>query len=401
MKKFLLVSIIFLLAIGLGFYGFLKHKDVAVLNYTPASDVKNSNIEKNINTPPANVAVRNNCLPGFIKVPGNALYKTPDFCVMKYDAKAALISNPSVGLQPKLGDPCDGESNGHSYGTYRNNGRGCAATSQNNREIVSTASGFPIAYIPETGSGNDNAKAYCERMGWHLITNAEWMTIARNVEQVQANWCNANGTGCGAMPGTKGKILANGQNDRHNEESAGGASYDSALIASTDDAKACFGTTTDGSNTCGGAGSQKRTLTLSNNEVIWDFAGNVWQWVDGTVMRKDEPKSQTKGVLDLGWTLSDFAPGSLSSVIIDNGQGQSMGYDSFRPSNPSWNAVNGVGRIYHYSGANDTSTVVYGFIRGGNWKHGTDDGVFNMHLTPVPDATNINDVGFRCVAPMQ
>ena len=29
---------------------------------------------------------------------------------MKYDAKAALISNPTVGLQPKLGDPCDGKA---------------------------------------------------------------------------------------------------------------------------------------------------------------------------------------------------------------------------------------------------------------------------------------------------
>src|SRR6266481_2409253 len=268
-----------------------------------------------------------NCLPGFIKVPGDPLYNTPDFCVMKYDAKAALISNPTIGLEPKLGDPCSGENSGHSYGVYKNNGSGCAATSQNNKEIVSTASGFPIAYIPETGSGNDNAKAYCEHMGWHLITNPEWMTIARNVEKVPANWCNANGTGCGAQAGTKGKILANGHNDKHNEASAGGASFDSALIASQNDDQACFGTTTDGSNKCGGAGSQKRTLTLSNAGVIWDFAGNVWQWVDGTVARKNEPKSATKGVLDTGWTLSDFAPGSSPSVIIDNGQNGSLGYD--------------------------------------------------------------------------
>ncbi len=341
------------------------------------------------------------CLTGFVRVPGDPLYRTPDFCVMKYDAKAALISDPSVGLQPKLADPCDGESNGHSYGTYKNNAPGCAAISQNNKEIVSTASGFPIAYIPETGSATDNAVSYCQHMGWHLITNAEWMTIARNVEKVPANWCNLNGTGCGAQPGTKGKILASGQNDRHNEATAGGANSDSALIASTDDSKACFGTTTDGSNTCGGAGSQKRTLALSNGQVIWDFAGNVWQWIDGTALRKDEPKSATNGKLDIGWTLSDFAPGSLASVITDNGQGPSLGYDAFRPSNPAWNANNGVGRIYHYSAAADANNTAYTFIRGGNWKHGTDDGAFTMHITPTPDTTNINDVGFRCVAALQ
>ncbi len=363
--------------------------------YNQASSTKNSNSTS------TSAIVNKTCLPGFIKVPGDPLYHTSDFCIMKYDAKAANISNPTMGLQPKVGDPCDGESGGHSYGTYKNNGQGCGVTAKNNKVVVSTSSGFPIAYIPETGSGSDNAKSYCEQMGWHLITNPEWMSIARNLEKGRANWCNANATGCGAQPGTKGKILANGQNDKHNEASAGGASSDSALIASTDDSQACYGTTTDGSNTCGGAGSQKRTLTLSNGEIICDFAGNVWQWVDGTVMRKDEPKSATNNVLDTGWTLSDFAPGSLPSVITDNGQGLSLGYDSFRPSNPAWNANNGVGRIYHYSSASDTDTTLYTFIRGGNWKHGTDDGAFTMHLSPAPDKTNINDVGFRCVAPLQ
>jgi hypothetical protein len=334
------------------------------------------------------------CFPGFVMVPGDPLYHTSDFCVMKYDAKAASISNLAVGLEPKLGDPCDGESNGHSYGTYKNNAAGCAVISQNGKEIVSTPSGFPIAYIPETSSGSDNAKSYCEQMGWHLITNAEWMTIARNVEKISANWCNPDGTGCGAVPGTPGKILANGHNN---------ALPDKALIASNDDSQACFDTATDGSNTCGGPNSQKRTLTLSNGEVIWDFAGNVWQWVDGTVMRKDEPQSKSNGKLDIGWLSSEFAPGSgaLPSVIINNGQGSSLGYNSFRPSSPNWNSTNGVGRIFHYSSAHDANTTLYGFIRGGQWNHGAVDGTFSMHLTPVPDKTNINDVGFRCAAPLR
>jgi hypothetical protein len=220
------------------------------------------------------------------------------------------------------------------------------------------------------------------------------MTIARNVEQVSANWCNPDGTGCGATPGTTGKILANGHNN---------AQPDNALVASSDDSQACFGTATDGSNTCGGPNSQKRTLALSNGEVIWDFAGNVWQWVDGMVLRKDEPQSQTNGRLDVGWLSSEFASGlgALPSVIINNGQGSSLGYDSFRPSNSAWNSTNGVGRIFHYSSAHDINTTIYGFIRGGQWNHGAVDGAFSMHLTPVPDKTNINDVGFRCVAPLQ
>ncbi len=352
--------------------------------YNSKSSVKNTVS----NTP---VATKT-CPPGFVEVPGSPLYNTSNFCIMKYDAKAALISNSTVGLQPKLGDPCDGESNGHSYGTYKNNGKGCAVTAQNGKEIVSTPSGFPITYIPETGSGTNNAEDYCQQMGWHLVNNNEWMTVARNVEQVAVNWCSANGTGCGATPGAPGKILANGHNN---------AQPQSALIASADDSQACFGTATDGSNSCGGPNSQKRTLTLSNGQVIWDFAGNVWQWVDGTVLRKDEPKSASNGKLDVGWLSSEFAPGALPSVITDNGQGPSLGYNSFRPSNPGWNSNNGVGRIFHYSNTSDTNTTVYTFIRGGQWNHGAVDGAFSMHLTPVPDTTNINDTGFRCVASSQ
>lgn len=382
MKKFIF-SLMVIILLAVVYYSFLQ---TLVVPKTKPSSIS--------------IVVKKTCPTGFIKVPGNSQYHTVDFCVMKYDAKCANPDNLSIGLQPPLGDPASGESGGHAYGTYKNNGAGSACTASNNKQIVSTASGFPIAYIPESGSGSDNAESYCAKMGWHLITNNEWMTIARNVEQVSDNWCDKNGTNCGFAPGTKGKVLANGHNDSKNEASAGGAISDSAIIAGNDN-QPCFGTTTDGSNICGGKDSQKRTLTISNGDTIWDFAGNVWQWVDNTVMRKDEPRSNTNGILDKGWTRSDFAPGSLQSVITDNGRGSSMGYDVFRPSNTTWNASNGVGRIYHYSSATDTDTTLYTFIRGGNWKHGTDDGAFTMHMSPVPTKTNINDVGFRCVSPLK
>lgn len=324
------------------------------------------------------------CPAGFIYVPGNSLYTTQGFCVMKYDAKCASTGNPNVGLQPAAGSTCVGD------GVYNNSAIGCAC--RGNLTISSTKSGFPIAFIPENNGTQDDAVLYCQAKGWHVITNNEWMTIARNVEQVKDNWCNPNGTGCGFTPGTAGKILANGYNDFHNELSASTTTH-GGLIAG-DDTQPCFGTTTDGSNTCGGTHSQKRTLTLSNGEVIWDFAGNVWQWVDFTLMRQDEPKSASYGKLDTGWKTSDFASGSHASVLIDNGKGP-LAYDVFRPSNPSWNANNGVGRVYHYSSANDTSTDIYGVIRGGNWRHGYDDGAFTFHLSPPPSRM-ADDVGFRC-----
>ena len=124
----------------------------------------------------------------------------------------------------------------------------------------------------------------------------------------------------------------------------------------------------------------------------------MWQWVDIQVLRKDQPQSHTNGVLDIGWKWSEFAPGGKSTVIADNGNGTLLGYTSFRPSNPNWNSINGVGRIYHYSGPKDNNTAAYTFIRGGNWRHGYDSGAFTVHMSPTATKENIDDVGFRCVA---
>ncbi len=320
-----------------------------------------------------------NCPPGFILVAGSVLYHTADFCVMKYDAKCANVSDLSRGLEPKAGSKCTHE------GTYKNNSPECYCTGS--RQVISTASGFPITYIAEADNSANNAIKYCQNQGWHLITNEEWMTIARNVEKVPENWCDKNGTDCGFTPGTKGKILVNGHNDNSSR----------ALVAA-DDNQPCFGTTTDGSNRCGGKSSQKRTLTLSNGEVIWDFAGNVWQWIDIEVLRRDQPRSLVGGRLGKGWVWSEFAPGGLKNSIIDNGRGPKLGYDAFRPSNPSWNSSNGVGRIFHYNGAKADDMTTDTFIRGGNWRHGYDSGAFTVHMSPVDNKENIDDVGFRCAS---
>ncbi len=338
------------------------------------------------------------CPSGFVLVPGNSLYETTDFCVMKYDAKCASISNPNQPFQPDKNSACSGMKDGKYEGVYKNNGVGCAC--KNDKEVVSAPSGFPITFIPMSGNADDNAKAYCQNRGWHLITNQEWMTIARNIENIDANWCDRNGNNCGAYPGTPGKILANGHNDGNNEPSASAGVPTGALIAGNDNAP-CFGTTTDGSNVCGGKGSQKRTLQLGNGEIIWDFAGNVWQWVDAVIARKDQPQSKTGSTFDSGWKWSDFTAGSLPSVIINNGNEETFGYNAFRPSNQDWNANNGVGRIYHYNGINDKDNMQYGYIRGGNWRHGYDSGAFCVHLSPVPNKTNIDDVGFRCAVSPQ
>jgi len=344
-KKFLTyLLLIILLAGGLAF---LESRLATFVKLSPSS-----NPQPVFSTTPTPIET---CPTGYILVPGNPEYGTSDFCVMKYDAKC-------TNTDPKCVT---------SEGVYKNNRPGCEC--QGSFSVVSTMTGAPITYIPEDDGTNVSAKAYCRNAGGHLITNNEWMSIARNVEKVNENWCNSDGTGCGNTPGTPGKILANGHND----------DVPSRALASSSDDKPCFGTTSDGSNVCGGKSSQKRTLTLTNGNVIWDFAGNVWTWVDAEIERRDEPHSITPGEGGMGWVWAEF---------------QTVPYDSnLMPENPAWNSTQGVGRIYHYNLVGDTDTTIYTYIRGGNWRHGHDSGAFTVHMSPEPSRTNIDDVGFRCV----
>ena len=328
------------------------------------------------------------CPTGYVFVPGSDLYSTDDFCVMKYEAKCDTDSD-GIGNNPADGTACENDG----YGTYSNNSSGCACTSANGNAVVSTAAGFPLTDISQTDS-----ITYCEALGdnYHLITNAEWMTIARNAEAQSSNWCTSVGTygvyPCGNNPGTG--MLASGHVDNSGEAVYGDTS--GALEASTNDAYECYRTTT-GATVCDAtSGKQKRTHTLSNGEIIWDISGNVYDWNSDTVLRKDQPDSETSGTPDIGFGWTDFAAGSLTRILVNNGSGDSMGYDNLRPSNSAWNANQRVGRIYTYSDISDTDTTVCAFRRGGSWGGYTSAGVFGTFLYYTPGNTH-GSIGFRCV----
>ncbi|HQB50829.1 MAG TPA: prepilin-type N-terminal cleavage/methylation domain-containing protein, partial [bacterium] len=138
---------------------------------------------------------KTDCPDNWIRVPGNLLYGTHSFCVMKYEAKDDGSGNP-----------------------------------------VSKADGTPWVNITQL-----NAKAKCEAIGAHLITENEWLSIVRNLELQASNWT--------------GGSIGSGQIPRGNSDSS------AAMDGSTEL-----------------TGVNKRTHTLSNGEVIWDLAGNVWEW---------------------------------------------------------------------------------------------------------------------------
>jgi len=179
-------------------------------------------------------ASKSNCPTGYIRVPGNSLYQTKDFCVMKYEAKTGSAT--------------------------------VAATT--------AAAGTPVVEINQT-----DAITACSLngAGYGLINNQEWMTIARDIEGQLSNW--TTGTAASTEIGTGG--LYRGHSD---------ANPGNSLAANTDDSQGYEGTGDSGFSI------ERRTHTLSNGETIWDMSGNVWEWASDTMLGKDQPTGSSPGL---------------------------------------------------------------------------------------------------------
>ena len=283
------------------------------------------------------------CPTGYIRVPGNNLYQTKDFCVMKYEAKAVSTTDTTTGLTtPNTG-----------LNTIANNTT--ATTAANNRAIASVASGFPIANINQT-----TAASYCTTAGASLITNTEWMTIARNIEAQSSNWRN----GVVGSTDASGGGLYRGHSDN---------SPSNALTANTNDSLGYEGTE-NASETP--VSRERRTHTLSNGEIIWDLSGNAWEWTNDTIMGVDKPNNSS-GAFFQEWTaISNF---------------RTLSYDLTRPSNKDWAGSQNMGPYR----AGELTGGPFAFLRGGRWTE-VPAGVFHLTLNATSDITNTT-IGFRCV----
>lgn len=282
---------------------------------------------------------------GWIKIPGDSTFDTSDFWVMKYEAKCVDSTTQTPLTSPDTGS---------GYQTYSNSSSNC--TSANGKAVASTETGYPIANI-----SHDTAKTYCTSLGtgFHLITNQEWMTIARNAESISSNWRN----------GTIGSTEASGGGLYR------GNSNNTKALEATSDL----------------SGVNKRTLTLSNGNIIWDIAGNVYEHVqkdssDTKIPQNNEPTlsiSSDDGAGTAGW-------GDFTEI---SGYG-ALSYDEIRPDGSSYTGSYGVGKIYTY-GDGETATTERVLRRGGYWDNDTDAGAFAMLLHWTSGNTNYS-VGFRC-----
>jgi prepilin-type N-terminal cleavage/methylation domain-containing protein len=276
------------------------------------------------------------CPTGFIVVPGNSTFGTSEFCTMKYEAKIA------------------GQSNGNQ-----------AYSSAFVPE--SRADGTPWVNINQTNAiAESSTVSGCT--GCHLISGAEWMTIAANVLSVPSNWSGGS-VGSG--------YIFSGNNDN---------TPGNSLAAPTDDSDGYNGTGNTAGQTATTNGvqgnAQRRTLTLTNGEVIWDFPGNVWEWTTGTIAGGQQPglsgesayafKQWNNGSLLMNGLPSASRPSAISGTVA--------GYSN----------TQGIGQLF----SNYGETGARSFLRGGNWNDTSFAGVLALNLLFSADASS-SSTGFR------
>ena len=276
------------------------------------------------------------CPEHFVMVPGNNAYIADDFCVMKYEAK---------------------------------------------RESVGGGNDRAVSKPEETPWDNINraaAMAACEASNFQLLTNDHWQTMARNIENVADNWA----------PVEQGERIGNteGLSLGHSDQDPGNS------LAASGDEDPCSGT----DQTCDGETwhEQRRTHRLSNAEVIWDVAGNVWEWVqddngslydvNGTVWISRLPDSGTEASLSLANqpgrarnAKNQFGPSGNYSALTSGTRGNLGRFD---PGNAG------------------------GVLRGGSFQDRRRGGIFGTALNATPESVQRPEappsrpapIGFRC-----
>ena len=217
----------------------------------------------------------------------------------------------------------------------------------------STPDGLPWRNITQT-----QAILECNKIGAHLITNAEWTALARHIAAQPSNW--SNGTiGDGVL--SRGYSAANIPDGFYNNSIAPhtGTGYE-------------YNT---GANTVGPSGEfkLKRTHNLYNGQVIWDLSANIWEWTSDTCMQGSGLGKWYNNNTWLDW----------DNANLDDYERLTGG------PNPLYTFAQNAGRYYGCDNDGDA------LMRGGHWADGVYTGIFTLLMWQPPSATSIN-IGFRC-----
>ena len=290
------------------------------------------------------------CPEWFIKVPWNEEFMQPGFCVMKYEATYTDADTPNTCDWTCPATPVENTA-GTTYRTDWN-----TVTYTWAKIPVSMVWKYPIAKITQL-----QAIDACSKMwAWyHLITNNEWMTIARDIEANKDNWSTSI---------VWSWFIYNWVSN---------STMWCAWVTKTIYPSLTRNRVTKtwwwfGNDTC----DAKRQLQLSNWEIVWDLAWNVWEHVN---------KANT-----IDWYL--YATWTNPDILSTNNAWWEWSSTTQVYRNLYWPSIwidanNGIWRIYQADW-----TV---FIRGASAGSASYAGVFTMDLDR-PSGFQYRHVGFRC-----
>jgi type II secretory pathway pseudopilin PulG len=244
---------------------------------------------------------------------------------------SAVLSNEQFAVGPVQQCPVNWIDSGHGF---------CVMQYEARAGAISTGTGLP------SGCSTSQARDACVALGsgYHLITNAEWTILARDIESVNSNWT--------------GGAVGSGIIKRGNVGITDAGSYDGSLPET--------------------GSSPLSTLYLSNGQAIYHLSGNLAEY--------------TSDVCSVGsgqglWygpngTAREWNDSNLSDYE-KNVAGPIKNYTS----------ANGAGMFYG-CGANG-----YVLTRGGGryWGNtGTGAGVFSLFMVFSWDCGTGATIGYRC-----
>lgn len=262
------------------------------------------------------------CPKNFIVVPGSKKLGTSDFCVMKYEAR----QKGTTGDDAKIPTVSDGV----------------------------------LANKPWVSITRDNAIKYSKNVenckDCHLMKDVEYATIVENILKVSENFFDNS------------KLFVG-----HSDNSP------SSSLAITDKTDTYDGTENNASNNQ----DQKRTFTLTNGEIIWDFAGNVYEMTEEVIPVNPQSYPTVASTNYYEWNNTNL-PSSFPLKSLE---------DIDKPDNLSDMTFsnNNIGKIYITS--NPTANKKYLVVRGGCYIGAR--GVMAINIGSFLSTTSYNQIGFR------
>jgi hypothetical protein len=206
--------------------------------------------------------------------------------------------------------------------------------------------------VPKNSISRNTAITNCQSLGnkYDLITNDEWQSVARNLASTNINWSSGSAHVGRVNIGVHNVVTGN----------AHAAAFDDTNGNCSDTGTLCSSSTWN---------DRRRTNVLSNGSIIWDFGGNLAEFVkDDFVIGigLDAYSAEFSGVYDVrqsvaGDALACASPSSNNYCAYGQSTFTQTGGALFRGGNYTDSNLSG-GVFKAYTGAGITPTMTSGSV---------------------------------------